>query len=154
MSPTRFGAKLLPHQFGGNEAIMATGAPEHNNPLSTAAHTDAHRGRTVESAAAFFASSLTSGMSVLDCGCGPGTITLGLAELVAPGHVIGVDLSPERVTEAVEGHMAKARLLPDPEPRFGHIVHWLGGVSGRGKDPPGGLLLALPLEQDNHGRRD
>ena len=29
---------------------------------------------------------------VLDCGCGAGTITLGLAEAVPGGHVIGVDL--------------------------------------------------------------
>ena len=35
---------------------------------------------------------LQPGMSLLDCGCGIGTITLDLAELVAPGHVIGVDM--------------------------------------------------------------
>ena len=29
---------------------------------------------------------------VLDCGCGTGTITLGLAEAVPEGHVVGVDL--------------------------------------------------------------
>ncbi len=31
-------------------------------------------------------------MRVLDCGCGPGTITIGLAEAVEPGCVVGVDL--------------------------------------------------------------
>jgi ubiquinone/menaquinone biosynthesis C-methylase UbiE len=35
---------------------------------------------------------LQPGMSLLDCGCGIGTITLDLAELVAPGQVIGVDM--------------------------------------------------------------
>ena len=41
--------------------------------------------RTAQSHAAFFLPHLTAGMRPLDCGCGPGTITLGLAELVAPG---------------------------------------------------------------------
>lgn len=35
---------------------------------------------------------LQAGMHLLDCGCGTGTITLDLAELVAPGKVIGVDM--------------------------------------------------------------
>ena len=35
---------------------------------------------------------LRPGDSVLDCGCGVGTITLGLAEAVSEGHVVGVDL--------------------------------------------------------------
>jgi ubiquinone/menaquinone biosynthesis C-methylase UbiE len=35
---------------------------------------------------------LRPGASVLDCGCGAGTITLGLAEAVPEGHVVGVDL--------------------------------------------------------------
>jgi ubiquinone/menaquinone biosynthesis C-methylase UbiE len=34
-------------------------------------------------------------MSVLDIGCGPGTITLDLAEIVAPGRVVGLDVVPE-----------------------------------------------------------
>ena len=36
-------------------------------------------------------------MRVLDLGCGPGSITLGLAETVAPGEVVGVDLQPAQV---------------------------------------------------------
>jgi SAM-dependent methyltransferase len=39
-------------------------------------------------------------MSLLDCGCGPGTITVGLAEAVAPGQVIGVDLDAGQVEVA------------------------------------------------------
>jgi ubiquinone/menaquinone biosynthesis C-methylase UbiE len=35
---------------------------------------------------------LRPGAMVLDCGCGTGTITLGLAEAVPEGHVVGVDL--------------------------------------------------------------
>ena len=47
--------------------------------------------------AAFILPHLRSGMTLLDCGCGPGTITLGLAEAVAPGEVVGIDLEPGMV---------------------------------------------------------
>src|SRR6185503_5237822 len=39
-------------------------------------------------------------MRVLDVGCGPGTITLGLAQLVAPGEVVGIDLQPSLIERA------------------------------------------------------
>ena len=35
-------------------------------------------------------------MRLLDCGCGPGSITAGLAEAVAPGQVVGVDIEPSQ----------------------------------------------------------
>ena len=40
------------------------------------------------------------GMHVLDAGCGPGTITLGVAEAVSPGTVVGVDLSEQAIADA------------------------------------------------------
>jgi SAM-dependent methyltransferase len=40
----------------------------------------------------FFLPFLKKGFSLLDCGCGVGSITLDLAELVAPGQVVGVDM--------------------------------------------------------------
>jgi SAM-dependent methyltransferase len=49
---------------------------------------------------AFFLPHLRTGMRVLDVGCGPGSITLGLAEAVAPGEVVGVDLQPSQVAKA------------------------------------------------------
>lgn len=55
----------------------------------------AHSRRTAEEAAAFVLPRLTPGMQVLDLGCGPGTITVGLAALVDPGDVVGLDNSPE-----------------------------------------------------------
>ena len=39
-------------------------------------------------------------MSLLDCGGGPGTVTLGLAEVVTPGEVVGIDSSPSYVERA------------------------------------------------------
>jgi len=39
-------------------------------------------------------------MSLLDCGCGPGSITADFAEIVAPGEVIGIDIEPLQVERA------------------------------------------------------
>ena len=47
--------------------------------------------RTLESEIPQLESFLKSGMKVLDVGCGPGTITLGVAEAVNPGTVVGID---------------------------------------------------------------
>jgi ubiquinone/menaquinone biosynthesis C-methylase UbiE len=59
----------------------------------------AHARRTVEEAAAFLLPHLEPGMEVLDLGCGPGSITVGLARYVSPSLVVGVD----RATAAL-GH--------------------------------------------------
>ena len=64
------------------------------------AHTGAHSRRTAENNAAFFLPYLKSGMSLLDAGCGPGSITLGLAAVVAPGLVTGVDVSSDSLAIA------------------------------------------------------
>jgi SAM-dependent methyltransferase len=50
-----------------------------------------HQRRTVEDSAAYLLPHLESGLSVLDIGCGPGTITADLATRVAPGPVLAVD---------------------------------------------------------------
>ena len=50
-----------------------------------------HGARTAANSAAYLLPVLASGMSLLDVGCGPGTITLDLAEIVAPGLVVGVE---------------------------------------------------------------
>jgi SAM-dependent methyltransferase len=36
-------------------------------------------------------------MRLLDCGCGPGSITADLAAIVAPGEVVGIDLDPAQL---------------------------------------------------------
>ncbi|MBW6436723.1 class I SAM-dependent methyltransferase [Actinoplanes hulinensis] len=54
-----------------------------------------HRWRTAENSAAYLLPHLSSGISLLDVGCGPGTITAELAELVAPGRVTALEQTGE-----------------------------------------------------------
>jgi SAM-dependent methyltransferase len=54
-----------------------------------------HRWRTAENSAAYLLPWLKSGDTVLDVGCGPGTITADLAMLVTPGRVTAVEVTEE-----------------------------------------------------------
>jgi SAM-dependent methyltransferase len=56
--------------------------------------------RTAADQADFFLPYLRPGMRLLDAGCGGGSITLGLAEAVAPGEVVGVDREAHRLEGA------------------------------------------------------
>ncbi len=40
---------------------------------------------------------LKPGLRVLDCGCGPGSISVGLADAVAPGEMYGIDMEESQV---------------------------------------------------------
>src|SRR5215475_9761684 len=59
-----------------------------------------HKWRTAENSAAFLLPHLAVDAKVLDVGCGPGTITAGLADLVPRGHVTGIDAAQEVVDQA------------------------------------------------------
>jgi SAM-dependent methyltransferase len=63
--------------------------------------------RTAAKHAAFLTPFLYRGMRLLDCGCGPGTITIDLAELISPGHVLGIDLQSAQLRSA--RHRARQR---------------------------------------------
>ena len=57
-------------------------------------------GRRSGAAAAHLAPYLRPGMRLIDCGCGPGSITADLAEALAPGLVAGIDLRTEALAQA------------------------------------------------------
>ena len=67
-------------------------------------HSDAvmksHTWRTVENSAPHLIEHLAPGLSLLDVGCGPGTITVDLAARVAPGEVIGFDVADDVIDRA------------------------------------------------------
>jgi SAM-dependent methyltransferase len=54
-----------------------------------------HRWRTAENSAGYLLPHLRSGASLLDVGCGPGTITVDLARRVAPGRVTAVEVTQD-----------------------------------------------------------
>ncbi|GAA1275379.1 methyltransferase domain-containing protein [Kitasatospora nipponensis] len=108
-----------------------------------------HRTRTLANSAGYLRPELAAGQQVLDVGCGPGTITADLAELVGPtGRVVAVDTSPEVLAQAaeyvagrglenVEFAVADVHALPYPSAGF-DVVH-AHQVLQHVQDPVGAL---------------
>ena len=59
-----------------------------------------HRWRTAANSAAYLLPHLRPGMSVLDVGCGPGTITVDLAARIAPGRLTACELTADALALA------------------------------------------------------
>jgi ubiquinone/menaquinone biosynthesis C-methylase UbiE len=85
--------------------------------------------RTLESHGAFFIPCLHPGMAVLDCGSGPGSITLGIAARIGDGTVVGVDMNEAQMKLATQSALARgfanvsfrqggAYALPFPDASF------------------------------------
>ena len=56
--------------------------------------------RNAGNSAAYLLPLLEPGTKLLDLGCGPGTITMGLAEAVSPGEVHGIDMEESQIALA------------------------------------------------------
>ena len=82
-----------------------------NSETYTPAHTENATAfmarRTIETHGEFFLPYLTPGVSVLDCGCGPGSITLSIANRIGNGRIVGVDFAESQIQRAIE--IAKQR---------------------------------------------
>ena len=65
--------------------------------------------RTADVHARFLLPYLRPGMRLVDLGCGPGSITVGLAKSVAPGEVVGVDIESTQIRLA-SAHAADQRV--------------------------------------------
>lgn len=70
---------------------MSTGRYTHGHAESVLR---SHRWRTAANSAAHLLPHLRAGMSLLDVGSGPGTITCDLAAVVAPGRVTALEATP------------------------------------------------------------
>jgi len=92
-----------------------------------------HRWRTAENSAAHLLPHLRPGMSLLDIGCGPGSITVDLAARVAPGRVTAVEVSDgalelartyaaQRGQDNIDFVVADAHTLDLPDAAF-DVVH-------------------------------
>ena len=65
------------------------------------------RFRTAERSCAFFRHHVRAESHILDCGCGPGSITVGLAQWAPDGETVGIDIGAEQL----DGARALARDL-------------------------------------------
>lgn len=56
--------------------------------------------RSAGTHAAFAMPFFLPGMRILDCGCGPGSITCGIAQKILPGEAIGIDMGGDQLEAA------------------------------------------------------
>ncbi len=77
--------------------------------------------RSASTHAGYLLPRLSPGMKLLDFGCGPGTISVGLAEKIAPGELHGIDM------EASQIELARSAASSGGH---GNIVFHVGNITG------------------------
>lgn len=104
---------------------------------------------------------LKAGLDVLDVGCGPGTITVDVAEIASPGSVWGIDLSEESIQQASQLATGKSvtfkigdgAILDFPDSTFdlvysNSLLEWVRDPEGALREQrrvtrPGGRVVAI-----------
>ena len=89
--------------------------------------TATHQSRTAESDAAFLLPHIRKIDHILDVGCGPGTITTGLAKYASEGKVVGIDISTDVLQKAKT--LANGANVPTQGP--GSVVFEQGNILER-----------------------
>lgn len=123
--------------------------------------------------AAFFLPYLRPGMTLLDVGCGSGSITIDLAETVAPGQVVGIDVNEgeieraranakERGTENIRFEIGNVYAIPLPDNScdavFSHgLFQYLEDPTGALQEmhrvlKPGGVVGVRTVDYDGRLR--
>ncbi len=110
---------------------MAAETYTHGHPASVLR---AHGTRTAATSAGYLLDHLRPGQHLLDVGCGPATITVGLAQRVAPGEVVALD-GAQAAVDAAAATIAAAEAAGELEP---------GRVAARVGD-----AYALPFADDS-----
>jgi len=127
-----FPERILMSKTQEHQAV-ATATREELYSIPPQAQRDYVAHRTAARWIGFFLPYLRPGMSLLDCGCGLGSITLDLAELVAPGQVIGLDIDPNQLELArslackcgvrnVQFAVGNVYTLPFPDAAFDAVL--------------------------------
>jgi len=75
--------------------------------------------RRLDTHGTFLLPYLRRGTAVLDCGCGPGTITLDIAQHIGEGTVVGIDMSESQVQ--IGTRSAAERALRNASFRQGNV---------------------------------
>ncbi|KIY02327.1 uncharacterized protein Z520_02465 [Fonsecaea multimorphosa CBS 102226] len=88
----------------------------------SAAVVASHASRTVENSAAFLLPHLQPHFTVVDLGCGPGTITRGFCSYVPRGQVIGIDAAEEVIEVARSS---------SPENEYPNLSFRVGDITAR-----------------------
>ncbi|KIX07744.1 uncharacterized protein Z518_02398 [Rhinocladiella mackenziei CBS 650.93] len=88
----------------------------------SAAVVASHLSRTVQNSAAFLVPHIQPHFTILDLGCGPGTITRGFCALVPQGRVTGIDAA-EKVIEQARS------LTPGTETEYKNLTFQVGDIT-------------------------